>query len=284
MAVRSINDETHFQSELSAAGVKLVVVDFTAQWCGPCQRIAPQFEQLPSKYPQAVFLKVDVDKCQDTAMTQGVSAMPTFILYRNKTKVDRLQGADILGLEAKIKQHIGSEESSGEDCGQGLLELNAFIQKDQCECLNESDDHPLQHCLTNVPGFLQSDVDEELIISVTFNQAVKIHSLRIEGPPNLGPKEIKLFINQPRTIDFDMAESCTSVQDLTLTPSDLEGNAVNLKYVKFQNVTNIQVFVRNNQSGGEITRIDRLSFIGSPLATTKMEDFKRVSGKKGESH
>jgi len=284
MAVRSINDEAHFQSELSSAGVKLVVVDFTAQWCGPCQRIAPQFEQLPNKYPQAVFLKVDVDKCQDTAMTQGVSAMPTFILYRNKTKVDRLQGADILGLESKIKQHIGTEESSGEDYGQGLLELNAFIQKNQCECLNESDDHPLSHCLTNAGGYLQSDVDEQLIISVTFNQAVKIHSLRIKAPLNLGPKEMKLFINQPRTIDFDMAESHNSVQDLSLSASDLDGSPINLKYVKFQNVTNVQIFVRNNQSGGEVTQIDHLNFVGSPLTTTKMEDFKRVSGKKGESH
>lgn len=52
--------------------------------CGPCQRIAPQFERLPTKYPRAIFLQVDVDKCQDTAAAQGVSAMPTFFFYRNK--------------------------------------------------------------------------------------------------------------------------------------------------------------------------------------------------------
>lgn len=52
--------------------------------CGPCQRIAPHFEQFPTKYPRAIFLKVDVDKCQDTAAAQGVSAMPTFFFYRNK--------------------------------------------------------------------------------------------------------------------------------------------------------------------------------------------------------
>lgn len=49
--------------------------------------IAPLFDQLPSKYPRAIFLKVDVDKCQDTASQQGVSAMPTFVFYRNKVNI-----------------------------------------------------------------------------------------------------------------------------------------------------------------------------------------------------
>lgn len=52
--------------------------------CGPCQGIAPHFEQFPKKYPQVIFLKVDVDKCQETAVSQGVKAMPTFVFYRNK--------------------------------------------------------------------------------------------------------------------------------------------------------------------------------------------------------
>lgn len=95
------------------------------------------------------------------------------------------------------------------------MELNTFISKQECECLNEADDHCLNHCLTSNGGYLQSDCDEQLILSVTFNQLVKIHSLKFKAPPHLGPKEIKLFINQPRTIDFDMAESMTSVQDLT---------------------------------------------------------------------
>jgi thiol-disulfide isomerase/thioredoxin len=55
--------------------------------CGPCQSIAPVFEQLAGKYPRAIFLKVDVGKCQETAASQGVSAMPTFIFYRNKVRL-----------------------------------------------------------------------------------------------------------------------------------------------------------------------------------------------------
>jgi len=185
------------------------------------------------------------------------------------------------------------------------MELNTFISKQECECLNEADDHNLKHALASAGGYLQSDCDEQLILSITFNQAVKIHSLKFKAPSQLGPKDVKLFINQPRTIDFDMAESMTSVQDLrwllsysqynfcthganplcSLAEKELEnGVPVNLRYVKFQNVQNIQIFVKNNQSGGDVTQIDYIGFIGSPIMTTKMNDFKRVAGKKGESH
>lgn len=202
-----------------------------------------------------------------------------------QAKIDRVQGANIEGLEAKIRQHIGSDEpESGEDFGQGLMDLNVFVTKNQCECLNESDDHPLTHALTSAGGYLQSDCDEQLIISVSFNQAVKIHSLKLKAPEKLGPKTLKIFINQPRTIDFDQAESSTAVQDLVLDPKDLEGELVNLRYVKFQNVQNVQIFIKDNQGGGELTQLDYLGFIGSPISTTKMEDFKRIAGKKGESH
>lgn len=94
------------------------------------------------------------------------------------------------------------------------MDLNVFITKNQCECLNEADDHPLVHAFTSGGGYLQSDCDEQLILSVTFNQAVKIHSIKLKAPEKIGPKNLKLFINQPRTIDFDQAEACIAVQDI----------------------------------------------------------------------
>ena len=95
------------------------------------------------------------------------------------------------------------------------MDLITFITKAQCECLNESDEHSFTQCLTADGGYLESDCDEQLIISITFTQAVKVHSLKIKAPADKGPKNLKLFINQPRTIDFDMADSNTSVQDVT---------------------------------------------------------------------
>ncbi|XP_018318667.1 thioredoxin-like protein 1 [Agrilus planipennis] len=282
-SVRVVNDESHFQTELANAGTRLVIVDFTASWCGPCQRIAPIFQQLASKYAKALFLKVDVDNCQETAAAQGVSAMPTFMFFRNRTKIDRLQGADSAALETKIQQYYTEEEGEGEGIG-GHMDLQPFILKSSYECLNESDEHPFSNCLQAGDSYLQSDCDEQLILSLSFNQSVKIHSLKIKAPKDKGPKTLKIFINQPRTLDFDMADSYTSVQDLVLTPEDLEGNPINLRYVKFQNVQNFQLFVKDNQSGGDITQINHLAIIGSPINTTNMGDFKRVAGKKGESH
>ncbi|KAI8429570.1 hypothetical protein MSG28_000186 [Choristoneura fumiferana] len=280
-----IENEAHFQSEMANAGTKLVVVDFTASWCGPCQRISPFFEQLPAKFPRAVFLKVDVDRCGETASAQGVSAMPTFLFFRNRTKIDRLQGADSNALETKVRQYYGSDEAGDDDNAvAGHMDLGTFITKRECECLNEADDHPLMHALTSEGGYLASDCDEQLIINIAFNQLVKLHSLKIKAPADKGPKFLKLFINQPRTLDFDQASGNMAIQELEISPNDLEGNPIPLKFVKFQSVQNIQLFIKDNQSGGEVTQIDHLAFYGSPISTTNMGEFKRVAGKKGESH
>jgi len=282
--VKMMQDDAQFQAELAGAGSKLVVVDFTASWCGPCKRIAPFYDELSAKYPNAVFLKVDVDQCQETAAGQGVTAMPTFMFFRNKTKLDKIQGADNKALEEMIKKHYGEEGGAGEETGvPGMMDLTTFIDKSRSECLNEDDDHPYAHCLTSAGGFLQSDCDEQIILSLSFNQSVKIHSLKIKAPTDKGPKTLRVFQNQPNTLDFDGADSMEAAQDVILTEKQLQGDIIPLKFVKFQNVTNIQFFFKDNQSGGEVTQIDYLSVIGTPIDTTNMKDFKRVSGKKGET-
>ena len=59
---------------------KKVIIDFYADWCGPCKRIAPEFEKLAEKYTDVVFLKVNVDNSEKLSEFYSVSALPTFVL------------------------------------------------------------------------------------------------------------------------------------------------------------------------------------------------------------
>ncbi len=217
--------------------------------CGPCQRIAPVFERLSQEYSArgVNFLKVDVDECQTTAANNNVSAMPTFIFFRNRVPVARLQGADPNALASKLKELVESGETlsaaASDSPVAGFLDLTTFINKSQSECLNESDNNSLGNAFLPGSGFyLESDCDEQLIISIAFNQPVKLHSLKLLAPATNGPKTLKLFINQPRTLDFDQASSMEAVQKVEVETADLvEAKPIPLRFVKFQNVQNLIV-------------------------------------------
>jgi len=80
-----------------------VVVDFTATWCGPCQRMAPIFEGLAAEFAgQIDFLKVDVDANQETAAACQISAMPTFKVFRGLNEVAAMRGASAEGLRQLV--------------------------------------------------------------------------------------------------------------------------------------------------------------------------------------
>ncbi|XP_037654230.1 thioredoxin isoform X2 [Choloepus didactylus] len=93
-----------FKSALEDAGDKLVVVDFSATWCGPCKMIKPFFHSLSEKYSKVVFLEVDVDDCQDVAADCEVKCMPTFQFYKKGQKVGEFSGANKEKLEATINE------------------------------------------------------------------------------------------------------------------------------------------------------------------------------------
>ena len=72
-----------------------VVIDFFATWCGPCQMIAPKYEQLAEKFPTITFLKVDCDQSSDLAEAFGVRSLPTFVFLKSGKQVTRISGADL---------------------------------------------------------------------------------------------------------------------------------------------------------------------------------------------
>lgn len=96
-----------FEDALKEAGDKLVIVDFTATWCGPCKMIGPVFDALAAEYGErAVFLKVDVDENGETAQDCGIRAMPTFQFYKGGGKVAEFAGADKAKLLELLKKHV----------------------------------------------------------------------------------------------------------------------------------------------------------------------------------
>ncbi|KAL2898495.1 Thioredoxin H2 [Bienertia sinuspersici] len=87
---------------------QLLVIDFSASWCGPCKFIEPAVRALANKFSTVEFAKIDVDELPDVAREFQVQAMPTFILAKKGAIVDKVVGAKKEELEQKIAKHVSS--------------------------------------------------------------------------------------------------------------------------------------------------------------------------------
>ncbi|XP_027178633.1 thioredoxin H-type [Coffea eugenioides] len=87
---------------------KLIVVDFTASWCGPCRFIAPFLAELARKLPTVTFIKVDVDELKSVAQDWAVEAMPTFMFLKEGKIVDKVVGANKDLLQQGIAKHLSA--------------------------------------------------------------------------------------------------------------------------------------------------------------------------------
>ncbi|PHU02697.1 Thioredoxin H2 [Capsicum chinense] len=96
----------HFDSLKDAN--KLVIIDFTATWCGPCKYMDPVIIDFAAKYTDVEFVKIDVDELVDVAQEYEVQAMPTFVLIKKGKVVDKIVGADKDGIQKKIEKYRAS--------------------------------------------------------------------------------------------------------------------------------------------------------------------------------
>jgi len=100
--VVEIDDFKALVSQAASEG-KLLIVDFHAQWCGPCKMIAPKIVAMAEEMKdKCIFAKVDVDEAAEIAEEYEIQAMPTFLLFANGMKVDSMAGAN----EAKLRDLI----------------------------------------------------------------------------------------------------------------------------------------------------------------------------------
>lgn len=99
--------DASFASEVEQAS-GLVLVDFWASWCGPCQVVAPVLDQIATEYAgRAKVAKVDVDANQRTAMRFNIRSIPSILFFKDGRHVDTVVGAvPKPTLVNKIQQHL----------------------------------------------------------------------------------------------------------------------------------------------------------------------------------
>ncbi|KAF2141808.1 uncharacterized protein K452DRAFT_287769 [Aplosporella prunicola CBS 121167] len=312
----NIESPTQFSSLLSSS--RIVVVDFYADWCGPCKAIAPLYEQLSSQLSRPniiTFTKVNTDTQQQVAQSYNITAMPTFMIFKNSREVSRIRGADAAKLSEAVKKLAAEAESGGASSGgfgeassgssggwvgaalpRGYHDITEHVDVRGLDLLNADVDtaggarmlfdtsKPSSVDGTKGKGkaaegskadWVESDTDEQLMLYIPFQSTIKIHTIHLTSLPPadddddetpMRPKTIKLYTNRAHNLGFEEADDIPATQEVTIKPEDWDektGTAkLELRFVKFQNITSLIMFVVDGDADGEKTRLDRIRIIG----------------------
>ncbi|KAI9845475.1 MAG: hypothetical protein M1837_004813 [Sclerophora amabilis] len=353
-----IGSPAQFSSLISSSTI--VVTDFYADWCAPCKQIAPIYEQLSTKLTipnKITFTKVDVDKQREIAQTYGISAMPTFMIFKNAKAVSTIRGADPRKLSEAVQKLATEAESNGsassggfgEATGsggdtwmgatppRGFKDVSDQVDIKNLDLLNADSDFGNVRTLfekgkptggtkaagavkgkgkstetaaaaaggqgERKPDWVESDTDEQMMLFMPFQSTLKVHSLHITSlPPTrsasadgedddddeipMRPKTISVYSNRAHVLGFEEAEDIPATQTITLSPGDWDektGTAkVELRFVKFQNVTSLVVFIIDGDGESEKVRVDRLRIIGESGEKREMGKLEKIGDELGE--
>lgn len=85
---------------------QIMLIDFSASWCGPCKKMLPNVHNLSNKYPEHVICSVDVDEVEELANEYNIKSLPTFVFIMNRKICDVLEGADVTLLNRKMESLV----------------------------------------------------------------------------------------------------------------------------------------------------------------------------------
>ncbi|KXS94477.1 hypothetical protein AC578_1712 [Pseudocercospora eumusae] len=137
--------------------------------------------------------------------------------------------------------------------------------------------------------YIESDTDEQLMLYIPFQSTLKLHSLQITSIPgeeSMRPRTIHLYSNRSHVLGFDEAEDTPATQTIELEESSWDSKThtakVELRFVKFQNISSITIFVVDGEGDAEKTRIDRIRLFGESGEKRAMGKLEKIGDEQGE--
>ncbi|KAH7371218.1 thioredoxin-like protein [Pyrenochaeta sp. MPI-SDFR-AT-0127] len=133
-----ISAPLHYRTLLT--GHTYLIADFYATWCPPCKQIAPIYDQLSTSHSASgkfAFIKVNVDEQRELAAQYGVTAMPTFLLFKDGRKIEEIRGADPRKLKAAVERV--SEELQAAQAAEQKTEAKSASEAKTAEASNEEE-------------------------------------------------------------------------------------------------------------------------------------------------
>jgi thioredoxin 1 len=115
-SVKDTTTQTFVKDVIEESKRQPVLVDFWAEWCGPCRMVAPVLEQIANEeHGKLKIVKLNVDENQDTPQKFGVTGIPTMILFKDGEMVERIVGfMPKPVLMKKLEPHLASSAAAAE--------------------------------------------------------------------------------------------------------------------------------------------------------------------------
>ncbi|KAF6828658.1 thioredoxin [Colletotrichum musicola] len=209
----------------------------------------------------------------------------------------------------------GSGEGSGSSSGgswrgaalpRGYSDITDQVESRGCELLNADEDFgPVRvlfdsskpSALAKKEGakdWVESGADDQLLLFMPFQSMLKLHTLQLTSLPPaaddddeapMRPGTIHLYTNKPHNLDFSEADDTPPTQVITLTEKDwnADGTAnIGLRFVKFQNINSLIIYVTKGDGDGEKVRLDRVRLIGESGEKREMGKLEKIGDEAGE--